>query len=68
MTGLPRRAKTYAIDTELAAKHGVRRYGFHGLSHAFVSRAAAGYLDEPIDDTHVAPSAGQAGTMRQANG
>ena len=46
---LPRRAKTYAIDTELAEKHGVRRFGFHGLSHAFVSRAAAEYLGEPVE-------------------
>jgi acetate kinase len=41
---LPARAKAYAIDAELAGKHGVRRYGFHGTSHAFVAQRAAAYL------------------------
>ncbi|NKY52561.1 acetate kinase [Nocardia vermiculata] len=35
--GLPDAAKTYAIDAEIAAAHGVRRYGFHGTSHEYVS-------------------------------
>jgi acetate kinase len=38
---LPRAASTYALDREVAAEHGVRRYGFHGTSHQFVSRAVA---------------------------
>ncbi|MCP4804591.1 MAG: acetate/propionate family kinase [Proteobacteria bacterium] len=43
---LPHRAQAYAIDHDVASAHGVRRYGFHGTSHAFVSRAAAEFLDE----------------------
>ncbi|WP_063001180.1 acetate kinase [Nocardia mikamii] len=35
--GLPDAAKTYAIDVTVAAAHGVRRYGFHGTSHEYVS-------------------------------
>ncbi|WP_036506425.1 MULTISPECIES: acetate/propionate family kinase [Nocardia] len=35
--GLPDAAKTYAIDARIAAAHGVRRYGFHGTSHEYVS-------------------------------
>lgn len=35
--GLPPAAKTYAIDADIAAAHGVRRYGFHGTSHEYVS-------------------------------
>ncbi|PPJ20025.1 acetate kinase [Nocardia nova] len=35
--GLPDAAKTYAIDAGVAAAHGVRRYGFHGTSHEYVS-------------------------------
>ncbi|NKY46724.1 acetate/propionate family kinase [Nocardia cerradoensis] len=35
--GLPDAAKTYAIDATVAAAHGVRRYGFHGTSHEYVS-------------------------------
>jgi acetate kinase len=41
---LPRRARTYALPQDLAAEHGLRRYGFHGPSHAFVSREACRYL------------------------
>jgi acetate kinase len=40
-------AYTYAIDAELAAHHRIRRYGFHGTSHKFVSQAAAAFLDRP---------------------
>jgi acetate kinase len=43
-------AYTYAIDAELAAKYHVRRYGFHGTSHRFVSRQAARFIGRPIDD------------------
>ena len=38
---LPAAAATYAIPRDLAQKHRIRRYGFHGTSHQFVSRAAA---------------------------
>lgn len=41
-------AYTYAIDAELAAAHRVRRYGFHGTSHKFVSEAAAAFVGKPI--------------------
>jgi acetate kinase len=47
---MPPAAYTYAIDRELAAKHRVRRYGFHGTSHRFVSRAAAAFLDRPVEE------------------
>lgn len=46
---MPPAAYTYAIDRELAAKHRIRRYGFHGTSHRFVSRTAAEYLERPIE-------------------
>ena len=38
---LPRYAYTYAIDRTVAADLGIRRYGFHGTSHSYVSREAA---------------------------
>ena len=38
---LPPEAYTYAIDREVARQYGIRRYGFHGTSHAHVSREAA---------------------------
>jgi acetate kinase len=46
---LPPEAYTYAIDAELARKHGVRRYGFHGTSFKYVSEAAAQLLDRPLE-------------------
>jgi acetate kinase len=47
---LPRAAYTYAIDRELAAKHRIRRYGFHGTSHKYVSEHAAEFLGRPLAD------------------
>jgi acetate kinase len=44
---IPPAAHTYAISAEVAAAHGIRRYGFHGTSHAYVSRATAELLDRP---------------------
>ncbi|MFB8385762.1 acetate/propionate family kinase [Microbacterium sp. NPDC055910] len=43
-------AYTYAIDRELAAEHRIRRYGFHGTSHKFVSEAAAAFVGRPLGD------------------
>ena len=40
-TTLPEAASTYAIPRDLAQKYRIRRYGFHGTSHRFVSRAGA---------------------------
>lgn len=47
---LPAAAYTYAIDAELAKQHRVRRYGFHGTSHQFVSESAAAYLGRDLGD------------------
>jgi len=44
-------AYTYAIDADLAAKHGIRRYGFHGTSHKYVSERAAEFLGRPLEST-----------------
>jgi acetate kinase len=37
---LPKAAYTYALPAEWRSRYGVRRYGFHGLSHAYASRRA----------------------------
>lgn len=50
---LPNRARTYALPTELAEKHGIRRYGFHGPSHQFVAQRAADALGEDLRDLRV---------------
>ncbi|MDR1790902.1 MAG: acetate kinase [Propionibacteriaceae bacterium] len=48
-TTLPPEAYTYALDTELAAAHGIRKYGFHGTSHSYVSKKVAEVLGRPYD-------------------
>lgn len=45
---LPPTAYTYAIDRSVAAEHGIRRYGFHGTSYAYVSARAAEVLGRPL--------------------
>lgn len=47
---LPPAAFTYAIDAALAAEHRVRRYGFHGTSHQYVSEKAAAFLGRDLAD------------------
>ena len=44
---LPAAAATYAIDRELAQTWHIRRYGFHGTSHRYVSEQAADFLGLP---------------------
>jgi acetate kinase len=47
---LPPHAYRYAVPAELHRDHGVRRYGFHGTSHAYVARRAAEHLGRPIGE------------------
>ncbi|WP_405373544.1 MULTISPECIES: acetate/propionate family kinase [unclassified Microbacterium] len=47
---MPAAAFTYAIDREMAEKHRIRKYGFHGTSHKFVSEAAAQFLQRPLGE------------------
>jgi len=46
---LPEHAYLYGLPHRLYEEHRVRRYGFHGTSHGFVSRQAAGFLGRPYD-------------------
>lgn len=41
---LPPAAALYAINAQVAAEHGIRRYGFHGTSHEYVSRQVPALL------------------------
>ncbi|OBK73475.1 acetate kinase [Mycobacterium sp. 1165178.9] len=47
---LPPAAATYAIDRDLAQRYQIRRYGFHGTSHHYVSEQAAAFLDRSAGD------------------
>jgi acetate kinase len=46
---LPDAAATYAVPREWRERYGARRYGFHGLSHAYAARRAAELLGRPAD-------------------
>ncbi|GHD97243.1 acetate kinase [Streptomyces naganishii] len=52
-TTMPESAARYAIETKIADRFRVRRYGFHGTSHAYVSRATAGLLGRAPEDVNV---------------
>jgi acetate kinase len=45
---LPAEAFTYALPDGWAARWGLRRYGFHGLSHSWASRRAGALIDQPV--------------------
>ena len=47
--GLPAAAATYALPAEWRDRWGIRRYGFHGLSHAYAARRAAEVLGRAPD-------------------
>jgi acetate kinase len=47
---LPEHAWRYAVPDELYTNHGIRRYGFHGTSHEYVTHRAAGLLDLPVEE------------------
>ena len=50
---MPEEAYTYAIPKELIEKHKIRRYGFHGTSHRYVSGEMLKLLDKPAEDTKI---------------
>ena len=47
---MPAKAYMYALPYEDYEKYGIRRYGFHGTSHRYVSRRAAEFLGLPLDN------------------
>jgi acetate kinase len=51
--GLPAAARTYALPWEWIERFGLRRYGFHGLNHAYVARRAAQLLERPLAELRI---------------
>ncbi len=51
--GLPTSAATYALPAQWNARWGLRRYGFHGLSHAYAVQRAAILVGRPSDGLRV---------------
>ncbi|GAV40755.1 acetate kinase [Streptomyces acidiscabies] len=52
-TTMPESAARYAIDVATADEYRIRRYGFHGTSHAYVSRATAELLGKAPEEVNV---------------
>ncbi|WP_353944779.1 acetate kinase [Streptomyces sp. HUAS MG91] len=52
-TTMPESAARYAIDVATADAHRVRRYGFHGTSHAYVSRKTAELLGKDPSEVNL---------------
>ncbi len=50
---MPEEAYLYALPFDLYEKEHIRRYGFHGTSHAFVAKAAAAYLERPLSSLNL---------------
>jgi acetate kinase len=50
---MPEEAYIYPLPYEWYEKHGVRRYGFHGTSHLYVSKRAAVLLGKPAKECNI---------------
>ena len=50
---MPKEAYMYALPYELYTEHKIRRYGFHGTSHKYVSEKAAAFLGKDIKDLKI---------------
>ncbi len=50
---MPEHAYTYPVPYDWYEKHGVRRYGFHGTSHLYVSKRAAALLQKAPEDCNL---------------
>lgn len=48
-THMPAEASTYAVPEDWRGRLGVRRFGFHGLSHEYASRRAANLIGRPVE-------------------
>ncbi|RHP61827.1 acetate kinase [Bacteroides sp. OF04-15BH] len=50
---MPEHAYLYPVPYELYEKYGVRRYGFHGTSHRYVSKRVCEYLNIPVEGSKI---------------
>ncbi len=66
---IPAESYLYALPYELYQKHRVRRYGFHGTSHWYVSEKAAEFLGRPLDQLKmITIHLGNGASMAAVNG
>ena len=52
-SSMPKEAYLYALSLEMYEKQGIRRYGFHGTSHSYVSKEAAKLLKKELDEVNL---------------
>jgi acetate kinase len=50
---IPAATRTYMIDPAKANQNGLRKYGFHGLSYAFIAKSIASYLSKPLNELNI---------------
>ncbi len=50
---MPDYAAQYALDPKYYKKYGIRKYGFHGTSHKFITQAAAKFLRKPVSKVNL---------------
>jgi acetate kinase len=50
---MPAAASTYALPPEWRKRWNLRRFGFHGLSHAYASERAAGLAGQPVEEVRI---------------
>jgi acetate kinase len=50
---MPEVARRYALPVELAERHRIRRYGFHGIAHASLANGYAAYTGNPLEQVRL---------------
>jgi len=50
---IPKHISTYPISPKIATHNKLRKYGFHGLSYAFITKAVASHLKKPVSETNI---------------
>ncbi len=50
---IPPKAYLYGLPIEMCEKHGIRRYGFHGINHGFVAKEAARVIGNPFEELKI---------------
>lgn len=50
---IPEAIRTYPVDQRVAKKNKLRKYGFHGISYAFIIKAVAEFLQKDINETNI---------------
>ncbi|KAL0469132.1 Acetokinase family domain-containing protein [Neurospora intermedia] len=50
---IPEHIRTYPINQDIARNNHLRKYGFHGISYAFITRATAEFLGKKVEDVNI---------------